>query len=70
MNIKQTLAATAALAVVALPFAAHAGPKAEVLHWWTSGGESKAVKSLMEEFKSNGGTGPTCRSRAAAAMRR
>ncbi|HIM69262.1 MAG TPA: carbohydrate ABC transporter substrate-binding protein [Gammaproteobacteria bacterium] len=39
-----------------LPLAAFAEPKVEVLHWWTSGGESKAVQSLMQEFSDNGGT--------------
>ncbi|WP_420585747.1 ABC transporter substrate-binding protein [Ruegeria sp.] len=33
-----------------------AGPEAEVLHWWTSGGEAKSVAVLQEEFASNGGT--------------
>ena len=32
-----------------------AGPEAEVLHWWTSGGEARAVKTLVEEFQANGG---------------
>ncbi|SFS21587.1 ABC transporter substrate-binding protein [Yoonia litorea] len=36
--------------------AAHAGPEAEVLHWWTSGGEAKSVAVLQEEFAANGGT--------------
>ncbi|UWR21910.1 ABC transporter substrate-binding protein [Sulfitobacter sp. S190] len=35
--------------------AAHAEPSAEVLHYWTSGGEAKSVAVLQEEFKSNGG---------------
>ena len=33
-----------------------ANPEVEVLHWWTSGGEAAAVKVLMDDFKSNGGT--------------
>ncbi len=32
-----------------------AAPEAEVLHWWTSGGEARAVQTLMDEFQSNGG---------------
>lgn len=32
-----------------------AEPQAEVLHWWTSGGEARAVQTLMDEFQSNGG---------------
>ena len=34
----------------------YAGPKAEVLHWWTSGGEAKSVAVLQKEFSENGGT--------------
>jgi glucose/mannose transport system substrate-binding protein len=30
--------------------------KAEVIHWWTSGGESAAVKVFAEQFKKAGGT--------------
>ncbi|GAA6160777.1 MULTISPECIES: ABC transporter substrate-binding protein [Ruegeria] len=33
-----------------------AGPQAEVLHWWTSGGEAKSVAVLQEEFAANGGS--------------
>ncbi|MCP5037925.1 MAG: carbohydrate ABC transporter substrate-binding protein [Rhodobacteraceae bacterium] len=36
--------------------AAIAGPEAEVLHWWTSGGEAKSVAVLQQEFADNGGT--------------
>ena len=36
--------------------AAHAGPEAEVLHYWTSGGEAKSVAVLQKEFADNGGT--------------
>src|ERR1700757_3474430 len=45
-------------AVTALTFAcsAFAGPKVEVLHYWTSGGESKAVLQLKKEFQAAGGT--------------
>lgn len=35
--------------------AVHAEPQAEVLHWWTSGGEAKSVAVLQEEFASKGG---------------
>ena len=34
----------------------YAGPKAEVLHWWTSGGEAKSVAVLQKEFSENGGS--------------
>ena len=30
--------------------------KAEVIHWWTSGGESAAVKQLAEAYTKAGGT--------------
>ena len=30
--------------------------KAEVIHWWTSGGESAAVKVFAEQFAKAGGT--------------
>jgi len=32
-----------------------AGPKAEVIHWWTSGGESAAVKTLADAYTNAGG---------------
>jgi glucose/mannose transport system substrate-binding protein len=31
-------------------------PRAEVIHWWTSGGESAAVKSLADAYRAAGGT--------------
>jgi glucose/mannose transport system substrate-binding protein len=37
-------------------FAAHAGPRAEVIHWWTSGGESAAVKQVEQAYRAAGGT--------------
>lgn len=50
--------AFAAISTVALlaAGAVSAEPQAEVLHWWTSGGEAKSVAVLQEEFASNGGT--------------
>ena len=36
--------------------AAYSEPQAEVLHWWTSGGEAKSVAVLQEEFAARGGT--------------
>ena len=50
--------AFAALSAFALTAAtgAHAEPQAEVLHWWTSGGEAKSVAVLQQEFADNGGT--------------
>jgi glucose/mannose transport system substrate-binding protein len=32
-----------------------APPKAEVIHWWTAGGESAAVRSLADAYKAAGG---------------
>ena len=43
-----------ALAVLAAPHAV-AQTKAEVIHWWTSGGESAAVKELASAFSKAGG---------------
>ena len=55
MKSKFLFAASAALT---LSFAgiAKAEPQAEVLHWWTSGGEAKSVAVLQQEFASRGGT--------------
>jgi len=48
-------AAVSAIAMTcAMP--ALADPQAEVLHWWTSGGEAKSVAVLQQEFADNGGT--------------
>jgi glucose/mannose transport system substrate-binding protein len=44
-----------ALAAAALSGAALAEPTVEVLHYWTSGGESKAVLELKKEFQAAGG---------------
>ncbi len=32
-----------------------AGPRAEVIHWWTSGGESAAVKQVAQAYRDAGG---------------
>ncbi len=32
-----------------------AGPRADVIHWWTAGGESAAAKSLAEAYRAAGG---------------
>ena len=55
MFMKTTLAATTA-AVTIMGTASYAGPEAEVLHYWTSGGEAKSVAVLQKEFADNGGT--------------
>ena len=54
MKSKFILAATAAL-TLASTGVAKAEPQAEVLHWWTSGGEAKSVAVLQKEFSENGG---------------
>ena len=50
--------ASASLTLLAAlaPAAAAADLKAEVMHWWTSGGESAAVKVFAEQFTKAGGT--------------
>ena len=46
----------AALTLTFTVGSAHAaGPKAEVIHWWTSGGESAAVKTLADAYTNAGG---------------
>ncbi|MEZ5930969.1 MAG: ABC transporter substrate-binding protein [Alphaproteobacteria bacterium] len=50
----RTLIQTTAL-TVAFSCAAVAQEKAEVLHWWTSGGESAAVKVFADAFTDAGG---------------
>lgn len=52
---RTAFAAVSAIALVA-GTSAFAGPEAEVLHYWTSGGEAKSVAVLQEEFAANGGT--------------
>ena len=49
-------AAAGALSIVlgSAPASA-AAPKAEVIHWWTSGGESNAVKQVAQAFRNAGG---------------
>ncbi|WP_371930793.1 ABC transporter substrate-binding protein [Paracoccus spongiarum] len=53
MSMKTVLAASTAM-MLAVP--AMAEPTAEVLHWWTSGGEAKSVAVLQDQFKAEGGT--------------
>lgn len=53
------LSAVSGMAIMASTAAfadGHASPEAEVLHYWTSGGEAKSVAVLQEEFAANGGT--------------
>jgi glucose/mannose transport system substrate-binding protein len=50
----------AALVPVALGITLAAGPasaqQADVMHWWTSGGESRAVAVFAKEYDKRGGT--------------
>jgi len=39
----------------ARPAAAIGAPQAEVIHWWTSGGESAAVKQVAQAYRQAGG---------------
>jgi len=54
MKFKTLFAASVAFAMAGTTLA-HAEPQAEVLHWWTSGGEAKSVAVLQKEFASRGG---------------
>ena len=51
------IAAMAASAILAGPASASAqgAPKAEVIHWWTSGGESAAVRQVAQAYRAAGG---------------
>ncbi|MDP2697733.1 ABC transporter substrate-binding protein [Thalassospira sp.] len=56
MKLTKTILATGvAFSALATATFAHAEPTAEVLHWWTSGGEAKAVSALKEDFEAKGG---------------
>ncbi len=48
-------ALVAALTLTLGATAQAAAPKAEVIHWWTSGGESAAVKVFSEAYTATGG---------------
>src|SRR5258708_9193385 len=54
---KRRVAAVACLAMLLLvaAFPALAEPTAEVLHWWTSGGEARALKVIADRFTESGG---------------
>ena len=54
--MKRTAIAGVAAVTLAHASSALAEPQAEVLHWWTSGGEAKSVAVLQAEFAANGGT--------------
>ena len=52
---KYLMAVAATAMTLGLGNSAVADPEAEVLHWWTSGGEAKSVAVLQQEFASRGG---------------
>src|SRR3981189_1606308 len=52
-RVRRVLSLALALAFVAP--SARAEPTAEVLHWWTSGGEAKALKVIADRFTQSGG---------------
>ncbi len=43
------------LYIFLMPSFVNAAPTAEVLHWWTSGGEAKALQVLKDDFAKKGG---------------
>lgn len=53
--IRKSMVAVALIASFAIAPAAMAAPEAEVLHWWTSGGEARSVAVLKDEFAQRGG---------------
>jgi glucose/mannose transport system substrate-binding protein len=55
MHRAHKLALAVALALGACATAHAAGPRAEVIHWWTSGGESAAVKTIADAYRAAGG---------------
>ncbi len=55
-RIRTPIASLVAALVAGMGFASSAlAQKAEVIHWWTSGGESAAVKQLAEAYNKAGG---------------
>jgi glucose/mannose transport system substrate-binding protein len=56
MSALRRIALAATVLGSSATFAAGQEMKAEVLHWWTSGGESAAVKVFAERFDAAGGT--------------
>jgi glucose/mannose transport system substrate-binding protein len=57
--IRSALAAAGLCAIALAAHAARAGtapaPQAEVIHWWTSGGESAAVQQVAQAYRAAGG---------------
>ncbi|MDJ0930909.1 ABC transporter substrate-binding protein [Breoghania sp.] len=55
MNKFKNILAATIVASLALPGIAYADGTVEVLHWWTSGGEAKAIGELKKAFEAEGG---------------
>src|SRR5580765_281207 len=55
MKLKLCLTALTLVWAAGMPANAQEN-KAEVIHWWTSGGESAAVKVFAEQYSAAGGT--------------
>ena len=53
---KHSLAIGVCLAVLAVGAAHAQANRAEVIHWWTSGGESAAIQEIANGYKAAGGT--------------
>lgn len=56
MNVFKRILTASTVAGLLLPGVANADGTVEVLHWWTSGGEAKAVGELKSAFEAQGGT--------------
>ncbi|HEV7815041.1 MAG TPA: ABC transporter substrate-binding protein [Janthinobacterium sp.] len=56
MKLNEINTALALSALIAIAPAAHAAPQVEVLHYWTSGGEAKAVGELKKMMEAKGVT--------------
>ena len=46
----------AGLLMLAFGSASAQSPRAEVIHWWTSGGESAAIQEIATAYRAAGGT--------------
>jgi glucose/mannose transport system substrate-binding protein len=55
-SLRLALALALAVSGPAAVRAQASAPRAEVIHWWTSGGESAAVKTLADAYRAGGGT--------------
>lgn len=69
MYLRKTILATGvAFSALATASFAHAEPTAEVLHWWTSGGEAKLSHPLKKILKPMAAPGLIARSLVVLAM--